>query len=83
MAVADAAGGVAGVHRVSVVGSSGAGESTFGRELADRTGAPFVELDAVHHLADWTPIDPDEFVGQATELAAGDRSQMERFLGTV
>ena len=33
---------------------------------------PFTELDAVHHLADWTPIEPSEFVRQVAEIAAHD-----------
>jgi adenylate kinase family enzyme len=60
------------MRRVSVVGSSGAGKSTFGRELARRLGVPFTELDAVHHRAGWTPIDPGEFVSHVTEVVAQD-----------
>ncbi len=61
------------MQRVSVVGTSGGGKSTVGRAIAEQLDAPFTELDAVHHLADWTPIDPDEFVRQVTEITAGDR----------
>jgi len=60
------------MRRVSIVGPSGAGKSTFGRELARRMHVPFTELDSVHHLAGWTPIDPAEFVRHADELAARD-----------
>ena len=56
------------MRRVSVVGSSGSGKSTVGRELARLLDVPFVELDAVHHLEGWTPIDPGEFVRQLDEI---------------
>ncbi len=35
-------------------------------------GAPHVELDAIHHLADWDPIDPDEFLARVAEVTAAD-----------
>lgn len=60
------------VRRVSVVGSNAAGETTFGRALVGRLGVPFTELDAVQHLADWTPIERSEFVRQIAEVAAHD-----------
>jgi len=61
------------MRRVPVVGSSGSGKSTFGAELADRLGVPCTEFDAVHHLADGTPIEPDELVRQGAGVAARDR----------
>jgi gluconate kinase len=44
------------MQRVSVVGTSGAGKSTVAAALAALLGASFVELDSVHHQADWTPL---------------------------
>jgi adenylate kinase family enzyme len=46
--------------RVSIVGSPGAGKTTFGRALASRTGSRFVELDAIVHQPGWTTLPPDE-----------------------
>ncbi|MET7419550.1 shikimate kinase [Dactylosporangium sp. NPDC005555] len=60
------------MRRVSVVGNSGSGKSTLGRALAARLGVPFVELDAIHHLADWEPIEATEFRRTVGELADGD-----------
>ena len=60
------------MRRVSVVGPSGSGKSTLGQALADRMGVRFVELDAVHHLADWTPIDADAFQRRLDEITSGD-----------
>jgi adenylate kinase family enzyme len=41
--------------RVAVVGTSGAGKTTFGRRLAGVIGSPFVELDALYWGPAWTP----------------------------
>ena len=47
--------------RVSVIGSSGAGKTTFGKRLAARLGVAFVELDSIFHQANWTPLPDDDF----------------------
>ena len=41
--------------RVLVVGTSGAGKSTFARDLAARLQAPHIELDALHWGPGWAP----------------------------
>jgi adenylate kinase family enzyme len=46
------------VRRVSVVGNSGSGKSTLARAIASRLSVPHIELDSLHHQADWTPLDP-------------------------
>lgn len=48
------------MQRIVVVGPSGAGKSTLACELARRKGVPFVELDALHWKANWTPTPADE-----------------------
>lgn len=52
------------------MGPSGSGKTTLGRRLADRIGVPFVELDSIHHLPGWKPIDPDEFRRRLEVVAA-------------
>jgi adenylate kinase family enzyme len=59
------------VRRVSVVGSSGSGKTTLGRRLAEQLDVPFFELDAIHHLANWEPIDPQEFDRRLDEVSSG------------
>jgi adenylate kinase family enzyme len=60
------------VRRVSVVGNSGSGKSTLARRIATAIGAPYVELDAIHHLPGWEPIDRREFERKVEEATAGD-----------
>jgi adenylate kinase family enzyme len=59
--------------RVSVVGNSGSGKSSLAGRLADVLDAPYVELDAIHHMADWTPIDPDEFLARVGTITQSER----------
>jgi adenylate kinase family enzyme len=49
------------VQRINVKGTSGSGKSTFARELAERLGLPYVELDALHHGPNWSEPTAEEF----------------------
>jgi adenylate kinase family enzyme len=60
------------VRRISVVGTSGAGKSTVGRQLARDLGVPFLELDSIYHQPGWVPLAPPEFRRRVAEAAAGD-----------
>jgi adenylate kinase family enzyme len=57
--------------RVSVVGTSGAGKSVFGRALAARLRSPYVELDSLMHHAGWQ-ANPS-FVEDVAAAIASDR----------
>ena len=59
------------MRRVSVVGTSGVGKSTFAALLASRLGCPFLELDSVYHQADWVPLATDLFRDRVADFAAG------------
>jgi adenylate kinase family enzyme len=59
------------VRRVSVVGTSGAGKSTFASALAGVLGVPWLELDSVYHQADWTPLVLGEFRARVAAVASG------------
>ncbi|NNE71998.1 MAG: adenylate kinase [Rhodothermales bacterium] len=49
------------MKRIHIVGSSGSGKSTLSRSLSEVLGIPHIELDAIHHLPNWTPIPRKEF----------------------
>ena len=49
------------MKRVIVIGSSGAGKSTFARKLRDKTGLPLYYLDMIWHKPDRTTISREEF----------------------
>ncbi len=54
------------------MGTSGAGKSTFARALAGRLAIPHIELDAIFHQPDWTPLPQDEFISRVDAATVGD-----------
>lgn len=61
------------MKRVIVIGSPGAGKSTFSRKLRDKTGLPLHYLDMMWHLPDRTTISKEEFDNRLTEILKTDR----------
>lgn len=60
------------MQRVNVIGPSCSGKSTTAREVSDRLGVPYVELDALHHQPGWTEATAEELqasVGDALDAA--------------
>jgi adenylate kinase family enzyme len=57
--------------RVLVTGTSGSGKSALAHHLAATLELPYVELDALHHGANWTPR--PAFVKDVTRFAAEPR----------
>ena len=55
-----------------MVGISGSGKTTVASALAARIGAPCIELDALHHLPGWRPIDPDELRARVDAITIGE-----------
>jgi adenylate kinase family enzyme len=61
------------MRRIAVVGSGGAGKSTFSAELGRRTGLPVVHLDRHFWKPGWVETPRSEWRALQGELLAGDR----------
>lgn len=60
------------MKRIIIIGSPGAGKSTFARMLRDKTGFRLVYLDMIWHLPDRTTITKDEFDKKLIEILETD-----------
>ena len=49
------------MKKIIIIGSPGAGKSTFARKLRDKTGLPLYYLDMLWHLPDRTTVTTEEF----------------------
>jgi len=58
------------LERVVVVGTSGAGKTTFARSLARALGVTHVELDVLFWGPSWTPVPADEFLSRVRAAIA-------------
>jgi adenylate kinase family enzyme len=65
------------MHRVLVVGSGGAGKSTFAARLAARTGLPLIHLDSCYWRSGWVATPDDEWKRRVGELVKGDAWVMD------
>lgn len=60
------------MKKVIVLGSPGAGKSTFARKLRDLTGLPLYYLDRIWHKPDRTTVSREEFDAALGEILARD-----------
>jgi len=60
-------------HRILVIGSPGAGKSTFARKLRDKTGLPLYYLDMIFHRPDRTVAGRAEFDGKLSDILGLDQ----------
>ncbi len=61
------------MRKVMIIGSPGAGKSTFARRLHDVTGLPLYHLDMLWHKPDRTNIPKEEFDVRLGEIVRKDR----------
>jgi adenylate kinase family enzyme len=69
------------MRRVLVIGSGGAGKSTFAIELAKRTGLPLVHLDALYWQPGWQPLSKSAWASTVERLIAEERWIMDGNFG--
>jgi adenylate kinase family enzyme len=60
------------MNRISVVGTSGSGKTTFAGKLSKILGVPHIELDALYWEANWTPAPRDVFRSRVREAIKAD-----------
>jgi adenylate kinase family enzyme len=60
-------------QRVAVVGTTGAGKTTFAGRLATILGAKHVELDALYHGPNWIAAEPEVFRARVAQSIACER----------
>ena len=58
--------------RINVIGTSGSGKTTFGRELASTLQIPFIELDTIFWEPDWNEPDDSELFPKLSAALSGD-----------
>ena len=67
-----------------MVGNSGSGKSTCARAISERTGLPWLQLDAVFHQPNWTPLPTPEFRAIVADAVAGEGWVIDgNYAGTV
>jgi adenylate kinase family enzyme len=72
------------MKRVLVIGSGGAGKSTFARRLGERLGLPVIHLDKVYWRPGWVEPPKDEWRRVVEEMCAGDSWVMDgNYSGTL
>ena len=60
------------MKKIIIIGSPGAGKSTFARRLRDKTGLPLYYLDLYYHRADRTTVPREEFDAKLAEIMRTD-----------
>lgn len=58
--------------RINIIGTSGSGKTTFGRELAKVLQIAFIELDAIYWGPDWSEPDDSELFSKLSSALAGE-----------
>jgi adenylate kinase family enzyme len=58
--------------RINVIGTSGAGKSTFARRLAAALQTPHIELDSLNWEPGWVEVHPDVFRRRILDAVSGD-----------
>ncbi len=71
------------IHRVSVIGTSGSGKTTFAARLARLLAIPHIELDSLHWEPDWVEAPLEIFRGRVDRALSGERWVVDGNYSTV
>ena len=56
--------------KINVVGTSGSGKSTLARQLAERLGVPYIEMDRLYWRPEWQGTPDDAFLARLEQTLA-------------
>jgi adenylate kinase family enzyme len=70
------------IKRVSVIGISASGKSTFARELAQQIGLPLFHMDQLFWKNDWQEVPESEYLKEHQKLIDQDRWIIEGYIDT-
>lgn len=71
------------LDRIVVIGTTGAGKSTFGGQVAEILGLPHIELDALFWGPGWTPVPRQQFEAAVRQAVAGERWLIDGNYGRI
>lgn len=72
------------MKKVLIIGSSGAGKSTFSRRLSEKTGLPVIHLDVLFWKPNWVESDKEEWKKNLENAMTGESWIMDgNFSGTI
>jgi adenylate kinase family enzyme len=55
------------MKKIIIVGSTGSGKSTLATKLSEKTGIPYIHLDALYWKPDWQGSHDDEFIHKVSK----------------
>lgn len=61
------------LNRISVIGTSGSGKSTFSNELASKLSLPYIEMDSLYWKDDWKFASDEELMENLRLATNGER----------
>jgi adenylate kinase family enzyme len=59
------------MQRISVIGTSGAGKTTFARQISQRLSIPHIELDYLYWEPNWVAVSADIFRARLAQALSG------------
>ncbi len=61
------------MNRIVIIGTTGSGKSTLAKQLAEKHGLKYIDLDDFHHLPGWKERSDEDFRRLVDEATRGDK----------